>query len=96
MKYEEFYSLRLSEVIDFIEVNKQKEDDYLNISFMLFGQVCATIGNFSQTKSKSKKYKAKDFFKINEKKKKQKQSPQQMADILTAICVGLGGEVKSG
>lgn len=96
MRYEEFYSLRLSEVIDFIEINNKKEIDNVNLNFMLFGQLCATIANFSMNKHKNKKFKPKDFFKPIEeaKKKKRKQSSEEMANILIAITKGLGGEVK--
>lgn len=96
MKYEEFYSLRLSEVIDFIELKQLDEIDNINLNFMLFGTLCATVANFSMSKPKSKKFKAKDFFKpldVN-KKEKRKQTSEEMAKMLEAITVGLGGEVK--
>lgn len=98
MRYDEFYSLRLSEVLDFIEVNNKKEIDNTNLNFILFGQLCATIANFSMNKPKNKKFKAKDFFKqIDEiKKQKRKQSSDEMAKILEALTLAMGGEIKNG
>lgn len=96
MRYEEFYSLRLSEVIDFIEINNQKEIDNVNLNFLLFGQLCSTIANFSMNKPKNKKFKPKDFFKPIDKVKKQKrkQTPEEMAKILEVITIAMGGEVR--
>jgi len=95
MRYDEFYSLRLSEVIDFIDINYKKELDNINLNFSLFGQLCATIANFSMNKPKNKRYKSKDFFKpIDEaKKQKKKQSSQEMATILEAMTQAMGGEI---
>lgn len=95
MKYDEFYSMRLSEVIDFIEVNNKKEIEFLNLNFLLFGQLCSTIANFSINKPKNKKFKPKDFFKPlgSEKKQIRKQTAEEMAKILEAVTIGLGGEV---
>ena len=93
MKYQEFYSLRISEVIDFIEVNRKNEIENINLNLLVFGRVCATIANFSMNKSKNKKYKPKDFFNlINDDKKKKKQTSEEMANILEALTVAMGGE----
>ena len=95
MSFEETYSMRISEVLEYIEVKQKQETDLLNIQLQIFGTLCATIANFSMNKPKHKKFKAKDFFKpISEnKKEKKKQSSEDMAKILEAITIGLGGEV---
>lgn len=87
-----FYSLRLSEVIDFIEVKSKRDENINNMNFLFFGQVCATIANFSINKPKNKKFKAKDFFKIKSEKKK-RQNPEQMAKILEGFTLAMGGEL---
>lgn len=96
MPFDQTYSLRLSEVISFIEVHRQKEIDQINFNMSLFGQLCATIANFSMNKPKNKKFKPKDFFKpISDKKEKKKQTAEEMARILEAFTLALGGEVKT-
>lgn len=91
MSYEVFYSLRLSEVIDFIEENNKRRQDEHDLYSMYYGQVCATIANFSQGK-KRKKYKAGDFFKV--KKKKKDQTADEQANYLLMLTMALGGSIE--
>lgn len=52
-----------------------------------FGMVCATIANiFSK-----RKYKASNFF---DTEARDRQTPEEMANIFKAITIGLGGTVK--
>lgn len=92
MSYETFYSLRLSEVIDFIEVNNNRKQDEHDLNCMYYGQVCATIANFSQGK-KRKKFKANDFFKTK-KKNKPIQKAEEQANYLLMLTMALGGSVE--
>lgn len=95
MSRKEFMSLRLSESIEFIEICNKRLEDESNLKMMLFGQVCATIANFSQNKKKSKKYKIKDFFKIKN-DKPQLQSIENQIFTLMALTKQMGGEVNIG
>ena len=92
MSYEVFYSLRLSEALDFIEVNNKRRQDEHDLNSMYFGQVCATIANFSQGK-KRKKFKANDFFKTK-KKNNQIKSAEEQANYLLMLTMALGGTVE--
>lgn len=92
MSYETFYSLRLSEALDFIEENNKRRQDEHDLNCMYFGQICAVIANFSQGKKK-KKFKANDFFKVN-KKKKQAQTVNEQANYLLMLTMALGGDVE--
>lgn len=67
----------------------------MNFQMQLVGTLCSTIANFSMNKKKSKTYKVKDFFKlIDQKKETKKQTSNEMASILEAFTIALGGEVK--
>jgi hypothetical protein len=92
MSYEVFYSLRLSEGLDFIEVNNNKRQDEHDLNCMYYGQICATIANFSQGK-KRKKFKATDFFKTKKKKTAIK-SVDEQANYLLMLTMALGGSVE--
>ena len=96
MNYETFYSLRLSEVLDFIEVNNKKMKDTKNLNCIFFGSICATIANSSQGK-KRKKYTYKDFFKLDEDiniNKNNKASIEEQTNYLLMLTMALGGKVE--
>jgi hypothetical protein len=91
MSKDEFYSLRFSEAIEFIEINNKKLNDMNELNCMYFGQVCAVIANFSSGK-KRKKYKISDFFKVKSSVKKQ--SPEEQAQYLMELTQQLGGTIE--
>ncbi len=91
MSKNEFYSLRFSEAIEFIEINNKKMNDMNDMNCMYFGQVCVTIANFSAGK-KRKKYKINDFFKV--KNNVRKQTPEEQAQYLIALTQQLGGTIE--
>jgi hypothetical protein len=94
MSYDTFYSLRLSEVIDFIEVNNKKTQNTNDLNCIYFGSVCATVANFSQGK-KRKKYTYKDFFKVKENKSKNdKAGIEEQTNYLLMLTMALGGSVE--
>jgi hypothetical protein len=70
----------------FVEARVKVEKDLYFIENKRFGVVCATIANiFSK-----KRYKASDFFNTEA---RDKQTPEQMAEIFKALTIGLGGTV---
>jgi hypothetical protein len=91
MKVNEFYSLRISEINDFIEAKsrriKDENDLLIKVGNMYFGQLCATIANFSGSK---KRWKSTDFFKGE----KRKQTAEEQAHYLIALTQQLGGTVE--
>jgi len=93
MNINEFNSLRLNEIQDFIEAkNKRLKDEnslILQIGNMYFGQLCATIANFSGSK---RKWKPSDFFKSGEKVRKQ--TAEEQADYLLSLTRQMGGTVE--
>lgn len=93
MSYDVFYSLRLSEVLDFIEASNKRKQDEHDLNCMYFGQVCATIANFSQGK-KRKKFKATDFFKANKKRQNHIKTAEEQANYLLMLTMALGGSVE--
>lgn len=86
MTHDEFYKMRLGEVLDLIIIRNKQE----NLQIEMIGNVCATIANFSMGK-KNKKYKSSDFFKI--KKKQKRQNADEMVNILSAFTLSMEGEV---
>jgi hypothetical protein len=70
----------------FYETRVQVEKDNNFLENHRFGMVCATIA----TVFGKKKYKSSDFFQTKEKKP---QTAYEMADVLKALTIGLGGTV---
>jgi hypothetical protein len=91
MSNHEFYSLRLSEAMEFIEINNKKMHDANDLNCMYFGQLCAVVANFSQGK-KRKKYKIQDFFKVKITVKKQ--TAEEQANYLLELTRQMGGTVE--
>jgi F0F1-type ATP synthase gamma subunit len=74
----------------FAETRLTKERDQIELNNNYFGTVCAVIASiFSK-----KKFKAQDFFGINEPKKSQ--TVNEMADFFESLTKALGGELIGG
>lgn len=94
----DFYSLRLSEALKFIEINNKKLNDNYDLNCLFFGQICTTISNFSSNKKRGKTYKIKDFFKTNNKNKyknNDKMNIERQANYLLMLTQSLGGKVEN-
>lgn len=70
----------------FYETRVQVEKDKSFLENHRFGMVCATIA----TVFGKKKYKSSDFFQTKDKKA---QTADEMAEMLKALTIGLGGTV---
>ena len=90
MHVEEFHSLRLFEVVEFIEAASNRYQQEIEFQKVIAGQICATIANFSGSK---KRYKPKDFFQIG--KRNNKLTPvEEQAEILKQLTISMGGSVE--
>ena len=90
MNYEEFYSLRLSEAIRWIEVKQKVRNDNYDLDCNFFGQLCATIATFSGNVKKGKRYTCKDFYKFSKKEEKE-MSIEEVDNMLIGITQNMGG-----
>ncbi len=86
LTYEEFMRFTPAAFIIFYETRVQVEKDKSFLDNHRFGMVCATIA----TVFGKKKYKSSDFFQT---KDKTLQSAEDMANVLRAVTIGLGGTV---
>jgi len=101
MSLKEMYSLRYSEIIKFIKVNNKKVADNNNSNCIFFGQICATIANFSTNKKRGKKYKLSDFFNLAEEAENKnadkdgKMKLKETSNYLLMLTLALDGKVEN-
>jgi hypothetical protein len=93
MKPDEFYKSTLANVIKFIENRSKKINDEQKMNAQFYGQICATIANFSQGK-KRKRFKSEDFFKTNKENKTNKQNIEEQTNYLLMLTMALEGKVE--
>lgn len=93
MKPWEFNQFTLAEFSEYYQQQMKKQEDEFKINERLLARFMCLFANANRdTKKQRRPYKIEDFI-TGEKKK---QTPEQMANILKALTIGLGGEIKDG